>query len=62
MPKFDYIQGRILSFFDRETGTHNFQSDKAIDSITSGGFLVKELGKGYLKTECLRRIQTISSP
>ena len=49
VPKFDYIQGRILSFFDRETGTHNFQSDKAIDSITSGGFFGKGIGEGTLK-------------
>ena len=49
VPKFDYIQGRILSFFDRETGTHNFQSDKAIESITSGGFFGKGIGEGVLK-------------
>ena len=49
IPRFDYIQGRILSFFDRETGTHNFQSDKAIDSITSGGFFGKGIGEGILK-------------
>ncbi len=49
VPKFDYIQGRILSFFDRETGTHNFQSDKAIESITSGGFFGKGIGEGTLK-------------
>ena len=36
--KFSYIKSRILSFFDTETGTHNFQSDKAIESIISGGF------------------------
>jgi cell division protein FtsW len=47
--KFDYIQGRIFSFFDRETGTHNFQSDKAIESITSGGFFGKGIGEGTLK-------------
>ena len=39
----------ILSFFDRETGTHNFQSDKAIESITSGGFFGKGIGEGVLK-------------
>jgi cell division protein FtsW len=49
VPKFDYIQGRISSFFNRETGTHNFQSDKAIDSITSGGFFGKGIGEGTLK-------------
>ena len=49
VPKFEYIQGRIVSFFNRETGTHNFQSDKAIDSITSGGFFGKGIGEGILK-------------
>ena len=49
VPKFDYIQGRIFSFFNRETGTHNFQSDKALESITSGGFFGKGIGEGVLK-------------
>ena len=49
VPKFDYIQGRIFSFFNRDTGAHNFQSDKAIESITSGGFFGKGIGEGTLK-------------
>ena len=49
VPKFDYIQGRVFSFFNRDTGTHNFQSDKAIESITSGGFFGKGIGEGTLK-------------
>ena len=49
VPKFDYIQARIFSFFNRETGTHNSQSDKAIESITSGGFFGKGIGEGVLK-------------
>ena len=49
VPKFDYIQSRIFSFFNRETGTHNFQSDKAIESITSGGYFGKGIGEGTLK-------------
>ena len=47
--KFEYIKNRLLSFFDSETGTHNFQSDKAIESITSGGFFGKGVGEGVLK-------------
>ena len=47
--KFEYIKNRLLSFFDPETGTHNFQSDKAIESIASGGFFGKGLGEGTLK-------------
>ena len=49
IPKFDYIQSRIFSFFNRDIGTHNFQSDKAIESITSGGFFGKGIGEGTLK-------------
>ena len=49
--KFSYIRSRILSFFDRESGTHNFQSDKALDSITSGGFFGKGIGEGTLKNK-----------
>ena len=49
IPKFSYIKNRLLSFFDTETGTHNFQSDKAIDSIISGGFFGKGIGEGTLK-------------
>src|SRR5210317_1687265 len=49
--KFSYIKSRILSFFDRESGTHNFQSDKALDSITSGGFFGKGIGEGTLKNK-----------
>ena len=50
VPKFDYIQGRIFSFFNRDSGAHNFQSDKAIESITSGGFFGKGIGEGTLKS------------
>ena len=49
IPKFEYIKNRLISFFDSESGTHNFQSDKAIESITSGGFFGKGIGEGTLK-------------
>ena len=49
IPKFVYIKNRILSFFNTETGTHNAQSEKAIDSITSGGYFGKGIGEGTLK-------------
>ena len=51
VPKFSYIKSRILSFFDQESGTHNFQSDKALDSISSGGFFGKGIGEGTLKNK-----------
>ncbi len=49
VPKFAYIKNRLLSFFNTETGTHNAQSEKAIDSITSGGYFGKGIGEGTLK-------------
>ena len=50
IPKFIYIKSRILSFFNSDGGTHNFQSDKAIEAISSGGFFGKGIGEGTLKT------------
>jgi len=50
IPKFIYIKSRILSFFNPDSGTHNFQSDKAIEAISSGGFFGKGIGEGTLKT------------
>ncbi len=49
--KFDYIRNRILSFINPTTGTHNFQSEKAIDAITNGGFFGKGIGEGTLKNK-----------
>ena len=49
IPKFEYIKNRILSFFNSETGTHNAKSEKAIESITSGGYFGKGIGEGTLK-------------
>jgi cell division protein FtsW len=49
VPKFDYIKNRILSFFNPDSGTHNFQSEKAIDAIASGGYFGKGIGEGTLK-------------
>ena len=47
--KFEYIKNRLFSFLDSEAGTYNFQSDKALESITSGGFFGKGIGEGTLK-------------
>ena len=49
VPKFSYIKNRLISFFDSETGTYSAQSDKAIESIVSGGFFGKGIGEGTLK-------------
>ena len=47
--KFEYIKNRLISFFNSDTGSHNFQSDKALESISSGGFFGKGIGEGTLK-------------
>jgi len=47
--KFEYIKNRLISFFYSESGTYNFQSDKALESIISGGFFGKGIGEGTLK-------------
>ncbi len=47
--QFKYIKDRLFSFFNPETGSHNFQSDKALESIISGGFFGKGIGEGTLK-------------
>ena len=49
IPKFNYIKNRILSFLNPNDGTHNFQSDTAIDAINSGGYFGKGIGEGTLK-------------
>ena len=38
-----------MSFFNTETGSHNAQSEKAIESISSGGYFGKGIGEGTLK-------------
>ena len=47
--KFAYIKNRILSFLNPINGTHNFQPNKAIDAISSGGYFGKGIGEGTLK-------------
>ena len=47
--QFKYIKDRLFSFFNPEMGSHNFQSDKALESIISGGFFGKGIGEGTLK-------------
>ena len=49
VPKFTYIKNRLISFLDSDSGTYNAQSDKAIESIVSGGFFGKGIGEGTLK-------------
>ena len=44
VPKFAYIK-KNFSFFNSETGTHNFQSDKAIESLVVVVSLAKVWGR-----------------
>jgi cell division protein FtsW len=49
IPKFAYINKRIFSFFNPDTGTHGSQVAKSLDGISSGGFFGKGIGEGTLK-------------
>ena len=48
IPKFSYISVRLKSFFDPSSG-NNYQSEKASEAITNGGFFGKGIGEGVLK-------------
>ena len=48
IPKFSYILVRLKSFFDPSSG-NNYQSEKASEAITNGGFFGKGIGEGVLK-------------
>tara|TARA_Y100000590_G_scaffold330901_1_gene375940 strand:+ start:6547 stop:7665 length:1119 start_codon:yes stop_codon:yes gene_type:complete len=47
-PKYQYIIIRLKSFFNPSTG-NSYQSDKASEAISSGGFFGKGMGEGILK-------------
>ncbi len=47
-PRYQYIIMRLKSFFDPSTG-NSYQSDKASEAISSGGFFGKGIGEGVLK-------------
>ena len=48
IPKFSYILVRLKSFFDPSSG-NNYQSEKASEAITNGGFFGKGIAEGVLK-------------
>jgi cell division protein FtsW len=48
IPKFSYILIRLKSFFDPSSG-NNYQSEKASEAISNGGFFGKGIGEGVLK-------------
>jgi Bacterial cell division membrane protein len=47
-PKYQYIVLRLKTFFDSSAG-NSYQSDKASEAISSGGFFGKGIGEGVLK-------------
>ena len=49
VPKFDYIQKRLFSFLDPNSG-NNYQSEKASEAISNGGFFGKGIGEGTLNS------------
>ena len=50
IPKFEYIQNRILSFFNPAAG-NNYQSERASEAIINGGFFGKGVGEGTLNSK-----------
>ena len=49
IPKFSYIKYRITAFFDVKS-KGNYQSEKATEAISDGGFFGKGIGEGTLNT------------
>ena len=49
VPKFDYVQKRLFSFLDPNSG-NNYQSEKASEAISNGGFFGRGIGEGTLNS------------
>ena len=45
--KFEYIKNRLLSFIDPNSG-NNYQSERASEAISNGGFFGQGIGEGTL--------------
>ena len=50
IPKFGYIKNRLLSFIDPKSG-NNYQSERASEAISNGGFFGQGIGEGTLKSD-----------
>ena len=50
LPKFSYIKYRITAFFDSKS-KGNYQSEKATEAISEGGFFGKGIGEGTLNSK-----------
>jgi len=49
-PKFEYIKNRLFSFIDPNSG-NNYQSEKASEAISNGGFFGQGIGEGTLNSK-----------
>jgi len=47
VPKFEYIKNRLSSFIDPNSG-NNYQSERASEAISNGGFFGQGIGEGTL--------------
>jgi len=50
IPKFEYIKNRIFSFLDPNSG-NNYQSERASEAISNGGFFGQGIGEGTLNSK-----------
>ena len=50
VPKFEYIKNRLISFIDPNTG-NNYQSERASEAISNGGFFGQGIGEGTLNSK-----------
>ncbi len=49
LPKFEYIRRRLIAFLDPNSG-NNYQSEKASEAISNGGFFGMGIGEGKLNS------------
>tara|TARA_Y100000590_G_scaffold469955_1_gene660932 strand:+ start:1632 stop:2756 length:1125 start_codon:yes stop_codon:yes gene_type:complete len=50
VPKFEYIKNRLISFIDPNSG-NNYQSERASEAISNGGFFGQGIGEGTLNSK-----------
>ena len=50
IPKFEYIKNRIFSFIDPNSG-NSYQSERASEAISNGGFFGQGIGEGTLNSK-----------
>ena len=50
IPKFEYIKSRLFSFIDPSSG-NNYQSERASEAISNGGFFGQGIGEGTLNSK-----------